>query len=364
MEKDKETNIEKEERFDPKKVKPMSKKDMDELTKSLYWKLREFIREKKLDVLLKRGNLNEYSIFNALWLMNQKEGVTTVKTLNQWNRLGRSVLPGEKSLKILAPIKELRWEDKLDEDGNPVLDEKTNKPVRVKKETIRGYKPVPVFDISQTKGKELDVYKFDETKPVEDKDAIIKGLQYVTGKKGYRWEFVNIEKLGKDTYGVCKPSERKIEIRNDLSSLQTVSTSCHESGHALAHTDYRKDFNGLKPIEKREVKEVEAEMIACQVCSYLGLDTTNFNFSYICGWSDGEIERFVENIMNCGKYSSELIKGIEREFRQMKIGIAKADKENSKDPNPIVQELELSPFSKGSQTPVMAPARKRELEIG
>lgn len=362
-----ENNISEKKKFDPKKLAPYSKDELKKITEEIDKRLDTFIKTDYKNVLNYMGNLGKYSIQNIIYILIQNSKAKTCKSLRQWNYEGRSVKKGEHPLKIMAPIREITWEDKLDEDGNQVIDNKTMKPIKNRKEVIKGYKPAFVFDISQTDGKELNVFKFDETKTVEDKEAILRGLENVVKNKGYKITFVKHDELGDDTYGLCNKKEKVIKIRNDLSDLQTVSTAVHECGHALAHTDYRKDFAGLTPMERREIKEVEAESISCVVCTYLGLDTSNFNFSYIAGWGNGDISKFRENLKVISTHAQALIGGINEEFIKMRIEKCKAEKlnkENEKGKTPIVQELEFRPFVKGSQIPVLAPVqKKKEMEI-
>lgn len=132
--------------------------------------------------------------------------------------------------------------------------------------------------------------------------------------------------LGKGCYGLCNHKKKQILLLEGMSDLQTVSTMVHESGHALAHGPYRSGFEGLTAKERREIKEVEAESIACVVCFHLGLDTENFNFSYISGWADGDISKFRKNMDVIGQYSGELIGGISNAFEQDRIAKREAAK--------------------------------------
>lgn len=248
--------------------------------------------------------------------------------MKQWNYAGRSIKSGEKSIQIFAPIKETVMTEVVTEDGEPMLDEHGNK-ITKKREIVKGFKPSFVFDISQTKGKELQAFIMDENTPVEQKDLIMKGLTEAVAKKGFTVGYADEKTLGKGCYGLCNHKEKKILLLEGMSDLQTVSTMVHESGHALAHGPYRSGFEGLTAKEKREIKEVEAESIACVVCYHLGLDTENFNFSYISGWADGDIAKFRKNMDIIGQYSGELIGGIAKAFEQGRIAKREAAKKQA-----------------------------------
>ena len=167
----------------------------------------------------------------------------------------------------------------------------------------------------------------DEKTTVEDKELIMQGLTAVVAKKGFTIEYASQKTLGKGCYGLCNRKDKKILLLEGMSDIQTISTMVHECGHALAHTPYRKSFEGLTLHEKKEIKEVEAESIACVVCSYLGLDTENFNFSYISEWAEGDISKFRKNIDVIGQYATELIDGIEMVFQQERIKKYEAQKQ-------------------------------------
>jgi len=313
-----------EKEYKAKEVKPYTKEEVDKILTDIDNKLFAFIKEGNYkDVLLSMGNLGKYSFTNQIYILLQNPEAKTVNGMRGWNYLGRSIKPGEKALKIFSPITESVEEQVLDSDGNPKYDE-AGEAITKTKRVVKGFKPSFVFDISQTKGKELKVFKMDENTSVEDKEIIIKGLTDTVKEKGYTVGYASKEELGEGCYGLCNHSTKEIKILENMSDLQTVSTLVHECGHCLAHSDYRKDFEGLTLSEKREIKEVEAESIACVTCSHLGLDTTNFNFSYITGWSDGDISKFRKNMDVIGTYAGQLITGIDEAFEQDRR--AKAEK--------------------------------------
>ncbi len=272
-------------------AKRISKEEMDSLTKEIDKKLYDFIKEGKYkDVLVSMGNLGKYSVNNQLYILIQKPEARTLNGLRKWNSYGRNVKKGEKGIRIFKPI----ICKKKENDGK-------------EKKCVKGFQTGYVFDVSQTEGKEIDVFRFDESKIVESKEKILGSLKETAKENGYKFEYVSKEEMEEDCYGLCNHSTKEIKILKGLSDLQEISTSVHELGHALAHSQYREDFAGLTLKEKREIKEVEAESIACIVCSYLGLDTQNFNFSYIVGWSNGDVSKFRNNLDRISKYANTII---------------------------------------------------------
>src|SRR5574344_805258 len=307
----------------PKAVR-FKKDEMDAIMKAIDVRLSDFIKDGKYkEVLLTMGTLSNYSLTNQIYILLQRPEARTVNGMKRWNLLGRHVKTGEKSLRIFSPILDFEDEEVMGDDGKPKLDEAGN-PLKKTVSKVTGYKKAYVFDLSQTDGKPLDVFKFDETKSVDDKDAIIKGIEEAVAAKGYSASYASKDELGEGCYGSCNRSTHEIKILGGMGDLQTVSTMVHEAGHALAHTDYRADFDGLTPDEKREIKEVEAESIACAVCSHLGLDTENFNFSYITGWADGDITKLRKNMDVIAKHASTICRYEDKQLLSSNVKKAKS----------------------------------------
>ena len=310
--------------------KILSKEEVDQVLKNVYEDFKKFLKAGKYkEVLEYMGNLGTYSFNNALLVISQKPDARLIHGVRGWNLRGRSVKKGEKAIRILAPVTKEIEVEKEDQEGNIVLD-KNGAPVMVKKTVVKGFKNSYVFDVSQTTGKELSVFKLDENARVEDKKAIMRGLEEAVKPMGYTISYTTKEVLGPGCYGVTIPKERKIKILEGMSDLQTISTAIHECGHALAHTNPRPDFKGLTPKDRREIQEVEAESTSCVVATWLRLDTSNFNFSYIASWSEGDIEKFRENVQTISKHSHTLINAVSKELEQQRVEDRRREKEKEK----------------------------------
>lgn len=311
-------------------AKPYTKDEIDSIIKYTDEKLTDFIKSGKYkDVLLMMGNLYKYSFLNQMYISLQKPDATTVYGLKGWNLQGRSVMTGQKAIKIIAPIIETTYEGKVDETGDPVLDE-DGKQIQNESKSVVGYKPAYVFDLSQTKGKDLEVFKINKDTVVENKDIILQSLKDCMHEKGYTVNFVPEDKLPKGCEGVCNIKNNTINIKSGMSDLETVSTLIHECAHALAHSAKRQDFEGLTYKDIQKIEEVEAESIALVVASKFGLDTENFNLSYIAGWSDADITKFRKNIDVIRFNSAKLIEAIDGGIQKSK----KKEKESEKDLKP------------------------------
>lgn len=297
--------------------KPYTKEEVDEIMTEIDEKLSDYIKSNRYkDVLMMMGNLGRYSLTNQIYILLQNPNASYVSGMKGWNYMGRSVKSGEKALKIFAPITEKAEREVVDENGKAILDQDGN-PVKHTYNAIKGFKPSYVFDVSQTEGKEIKPLRFNDS-TVEEKELIMKGLIKTVSDNGFTVEYADSETLGDGCYGLCNHTEKKILLLKGMSDTQTVSTLAHECGHALAHNPYKRKFEGLTVQEKREIKEVEAESIACVVCSYLGLDTEEFNFAYITGWADGDLSKFRKNMDVISENANKLINGIEDAFIENK----------------------------------------------
>ena len=280
----------------------MSCKNIDKIIKEIDDGLVKFIKDGKYkEVLMSISNLNKYSLNNQLYILTQFPNAKTVYGIKGWNKLERHVKKSEHAIKIFCPIIKKEIEE------------------NEKKEKIVGYRSKNVFDISQTEGKELDVFRFDQNMVIENKYEIEKSIIDYAKTIGFSVLFIDADTIEEDVYGLCDKTRKIIKVRNDLSPLQEVSTLIHECAHASAHSLYRVDFEGLTLKEKREIKEVEAESIACIVCAYLGLDTKNFNFSYITAWASGDIRKFRHNLEQIKYYAEKIIEGIENKFSEREV---------------------------------------------
>lgn len=295
-------------------AKRFTKQEMDDIISQIDQRLHDFMKAGKYkEVLIAMGNLGKYSLNNQIFILMQMPSALTVNGMKKWNSLGRHIIPESKGIKIFRPVVKSKEVFVEDEDG-VIVEDKDGNMLKKRKDVLVGYQQGYVFDVSQTDGKPIDVFKFDEGKTVENKDMILNALRKTAEDNGFGILYANEKDLGAGTYGECNHLTHEIRILEGMSDLQEISTTVHELGHALAHSGYREDFKGLTQEEKRGIKEVEAESIACVVCTYLGLDTENFNFSYIAGWSDGDIGKFKENLEVISKHARTIIDGIENEF--------------------------------------------------
>lgn len=250
--------------------------------------------ERWRDWLEFNSRFHSYSARNRFLIYLQNPEATRVASMSKWNEVGRYVIKGQgaKGLKVWAPttFKQQEVQQKVDDDGKPVLDKDGNpvlEEVMVKKE---GFIPVSVYDISQTQGEPLPTL-IDELKGANiNKNVILKSLEKISGVP---IEFEDISGGVKGCYeekqSVLEPDapiERRIVIKIGMSDEQTIKTAIHETTHAMLHNFERKK-EGKKKTEKKSKreKEVEAESVAYIVSRHIGIDTSDYTFGYLAAWS-------------------------------------------------------------------------------
>lgn len=266
-----------------------------------------FTDERYREYLDKMSKVYRYSVNNILLILAQKPDASLVGSMKMWNdNFNRRVKKGETALYVLAPIlrKHTLSVTERDENGIVQTDENGN-PIKKDKEVqYTSYRPVPVFDVSQTEGDPLPqnrlVKELDGN--VEDYDRLFKAIESVAPVP------VAFEKMAESTKGYY--DQCHIAIQEGMSQYQTIKTFVHELAHSLLHS--RAD--NPESIQKdRRTKEVEAESIAYTVCSALGLDTCDYSFGYVAEWSKGRDTVFLMGCMDTiRKCASEIITKIEK----------------------------------------------------
>ena len=247
-------------------------KDMAGLSRHLKEGIKEFLdSDKYKDYLTKMSQLNNYSNRNLRLILAQNPEARQVASFKQWKEnFGRYVKKGEKALRIFKPMTKI----KKDENNQPILD-KNGKP-----ETVTFFGLVPVFDVSQTEGKEMP--KAAEVKEqLTDLDYanLYRALMAIAKENDVS---VRFEEMENNKHGYYSVPENQIVLRsNDMNKVQIIKTFLHEMAHAeLHHAD-----NPQKENLTRSTAELQAESVAYVVSSYYGIDTSEYSFNYLSGWS-------------------------------------------------------------------------------
>ena len=292
------------------------KQKVKEITDRLEEGLKElFEGEKYKSYLNTMSKFHNYSANNIQLIEMQCPGATYVAGYKKWQKeFERHVNKGERGIRILAPapykIKEeqekidpVTNEPVLDRDGMPVMEE-----VEIK---IPAFRVVTVFDYSQTDGKELPGLGVNELHgDVERYRDFMEALERVSPVP------IRYEGMEGDRKGYFIDLNRPIAIKEGMSEAQTAKTGVHEVAHAKLHAKEIEQETGT--VKDRETKEVEAESIAYTVCQHFGIDTSDYSFGYIAGWSSGkEMPELKSSLDTIRRTSSELIKGIEAQLLEI-----------------------------------------------
>ena len=267
------------------------------------------------EFLTAMSKFHDYSLNNTILIAMQ--GGNLVMGFRQWEKeFDRHVKKGEKGIKIFAPApyKVKKLVDKIDpETRKPMLD-REGKAIKEEKEiTVPAFKVITVFDISQTEGKEFpDLSVKPLLADVEQYEDFFAALEKASPVP------IAFEQITNGANGYFSLTDKRIAIKEGVSELQAVKTAIHEIAHAKLH-----DVDLNAPPEQqnrvdRHTREVEAESVAYTVCQHFGLDTSDYSFGYVAGWSSGkemtELKASLETIQATAK---ELITEIEGHFTEL-----------------------------------------------
>ena len=282
-----------------------TKARVEELTAKLETGVQELFDSGKYKAYLKAmSHFHRYSSRNVMLILLQNPDATRVASFKVWaEKFNRFPREGEKSIRIFAPIEvkkkvEVQKIDPVtktcvrDGDGNIVKEEKEIKQQR--------FKPVPVFDVSQTEGDPIPQLVEDLAGDVAQYDVLLDTLKAVSPLP------ISFEALPPGHYGYCRPGE-KIGIREGMSQPQTIAVILHEIAHARMH-------GKTEAFKAREVKELEAESVAYVVCQRFGIETGENSFGYLASWSKGDLDEFRASLSRIRAEASSLIGEIEAEF--------------------------------------------------
>ena len=273
--------------------------------------------EKYQAYLRTMSHFHHYSVNNQMLIFSQCPHATLVAGYQKWqNQFSRHVLRGEKGISILAPTPyKIKVEkEKLDPDTKlPLLDADGNTITEEKEIQIPMFRPVKVFDVSQTDGKPLPERVqspvAELTGNVEHYEAFMEALRRVSPVP------IEMKPLSNDLDGFFSPSKQSITLRDGMSEVQTVCAAVHEIAHSKLH-DYAKQPNSQPKDSNTE--EIEAESIAYTVCAYFGIETSANSFGYVATWSkDKDLKAFKDSLDTIRKTSSELISGVEQQFKEI-----------------------------------------------
>jgi len=353
--------------------KPTNRERLQEITAGIEQGIKElFESEKYMRYLSVMSKFHRYSVNNTMLIYMQKPEATLVAGFNKWkNQFARHVKKGEHGITIIAPTpyKKKIEEMKRDPDTHaPILDADGKAVMEEKEIEIPMFRPVKVFDVSQTDGKPLPELAFSLSGTVPHYEAFLEALRRSAPVP------IELEVMAANMDGYFSPDRQRIAIREGMSEVQTVSAAVHEVAHSKLHDpkkyeaeptwkivmvseggikhDYRLDFateaeaeqaaaeDGWRYVDEnqfewrleveedhsavkqtarnRNTEEVEAESISYAVCQYFGIQTGENSFGYIATWSkDKDLKELKASLETINKTSCELINDIERNYKEI-----------------------------------------------
>ena len=297
--------------------KPTNRERLREITDGIEQDIKElFESEKYMRYLSVMSRFHRYSVNNTMLIYMQKPEATLVAGYNKWkNQFERHVKKGERGITIIAPTpyKKKIEEQKLDPDTNaPILD-KDGKVITEEKEIeIPMFRPVKVFDVSQTDGKPLPELASALSGNVQNYEIFMEALRRAAPVP------IAFEAMAADMDGYFSAAEQRIAIRQGMSEVQTVSATVHEIAHSKLHDHKKQENEEVEEAKSRRTEEVEAESISYAVCQYYGIQTGENSFGYIASWSQGkELKELRASLETINKTSCELISDIDRYYKEI-----------------------------------------------
>ena len=320
-----------------------------------------FDSERYREYLKVMSKFHNYSFRNTVLIAMQKPDASLLAGFSAWkNNFERNVMRGQKGIKIIAPspYKIKQEMQKIDPHTQKPIIGKDGKPVTEEKEiTIPAYKVVSVFDVSQTEGKELPDIAVDElTGDVDRYKDFFAALEKTSPVP------IAFENIEGGSHGYYHLEDKRIAINEGMSELQTLKTAIHEIAHAKLHDI---DLNAPKdeqPRVDRRTREVEAESVAYTVCQHYGLDTSDYSFGYVAGWSSGrELSELKSSLETIRSAAAEIINSIDANFAELQKAQDKEQTAGQEQPTREGQEAAPQPEAPkkadtaGKEKPEAAP---------
>ena len=319
------------------------KQKVQEITEKLEQGIKELFESEKYKTYLNTmSKFHNYSFNNTMLIAMQKPDATLVAGFKAWQKnFDRHVKKGEKGIRILAPapykIKEER--DKIDPVTQELLLDKDGNPQKEEVEiTIPAFRAVSVFDLSQTDGKPIPELTAKELlSDVEGYQDMIRAVEAISPVP------IELEEIAGDSKGYYDREAKRIAVQENMSESQTLKTMIHEVAHSKLHSkEVEQDEQKRKD---RNTKEVEAESVAYTVCQHFGIDTSDYSFGYIAGWSSGRDTKELRSSMDTiRRTASELITGIEEQLQELQRD-REVSQEQTKESILLIQNTDLSEFS-------------------
>ena len=296
--------------------KEAAESKLDTIMKSLEEGVEKVFTSEQYQMYLQTmAKFHNYSFNNTLLIAMQRPDATLLAGYQTWQKkFHRHVKRGEKGIKIIAPVpvKEKRQVEKIDEETQEIVIGIDGQPETETVERILPrFRVTTVFDVSQTEGEPLPTLEVNElVGDVLIYEDFMKGLEEISPVP------FQFQEIGSGAKGYYSNAEKLVAIQTGMSQAQTMKTAVHETAHAILHDRDVMEENGIT--KDRMTKEVESESVAYVVCNHFGLDTSDYSFNYVAGWSsDKEMPELRSSMDTIRLTSSQLIADITEKLLEL-----------------------------------------------
>lgn len=295
---------------------PVQGKDMNSIMQSLEMGVQNFLegdQERYKEFLKVMTKFHNYSVNNTLLIAMQRPDATLCNSYKRWQSLGRQVKRGEKGITIIAPapVKTKQTRERKDQYQQPVIGEDGQPELEEVEVVIPRFRPTTVFAYEQTEGEPLPFLVPEElTASVENYEIFMEAITRVSTVP------IRFDEITNGAKGYYNNATKEIVINKGMSESQTMKTAIHECAHSLLHD---KDIMMSNHVEKdRMTKEIEAESCAFCVCAAFNLDTGDYSFPYISGWSkEHDMKELKGSLDLIRKTSGEFIDKVTQEMQEI-----------------------------------------------
>lgn len=247
--------------------------------------------------------MHQYSQKNLRLILSQYPNASLIASHTDWKAKGRYINKGSKAIRVYAPI----FGYKKDEEGNFIKDEKDRK---IPTGEIVAWRLAPVFDVSQTNGKEIPKQLYELTENFKSPEAFTSIFNAVKKCTTATVSFGDMN-LSPGARGYYIPATHEIVIKKGMSTYHTLKTEIHEVVHSVLHNKQNEFISAAQ-------MEFEAESVAYIVCNHFGVDTSDYSFGYLSSWTEAgsKLEEFEQSLATICNTAKSLITQIEKEINQ------------------------------------------------
>lgn len=282
-----------------------------------------FESDKYKEYLNVMSKFHNYSFNNLMLIYMQKPDATNIAGYTNWDKsFHRHVKKGEKAIKIIAPefFKREVEAVKKDENGSVIYNKEGKLVTEKKVQEYVAYKITNVFDISQTEGPDLPALTHKLNADVTDYKKIVAAIKEVSPVP------ITIKRYEGSSNGYYDLEKKEIVVQKDMSEAQIIKTMLHEVAHSILHDKEKgecKDVDG-------QTKEIQAESIAYCVANYIGIDTSDYSFGYVAGWSNNkELDELKSSLNIINKTASKIINDIDYSITKRRLYDIEITKDNT-----------------------------------